>query len=191
MFAARNSLVDSYCFSTTVNVCAHHFAACVSLLSPSLHGTAADARLLPEWRHALTETLHEQPPSSWHLLKLLGQGASMQPQLGKDGAARRRACANRIFACNSVGSSALLSFGTAAVLMHSDNASIVLRALEKRAKTRIAVDVALADAYLRFELDMADSIFAAANVTTEFGSTQVGLTPPAPPASLKHRNFHI
>jgi hypothetical protein len=143
-----------------------------------------DTRFDDMWRHKLQRTLTTTPIGTWHLLKLTGSQAqrNSSPMPVSQARLLRQECAKMvannsrwgIFACANVFSarnSSFFSFGTAAFLMHTDNASTVLEVLEEALSDAMAIDVELLNAYVTMQLEMAESSQSILLVDTSLDST--------------------
>ena len=98
-----------------------------------------------------------------------------------------------IFACANVFSarnSSFFSFGTAAFLMHTDNASTVLEVLEEALSDAMAIDVELLNAHFTYKLEVAESSESVLLVDTSLGSTHDPHDPHDPHDHQSHLQLH-
>lgn len=121
-----------------------------------------DASLLPGWLRRYQFALKERPISSWHLLKLTD--TSPRPQESAAARAELRFNATALLTQPSFGNPVNSGYGSttlgsAALAMHTDNASRVLSALDEivmgRGRTfSSAIDFSIAMAHIKGVLDV-------------------------------------
>ena len=165
-----------------------------------------DTRLDSKWRQKLQRILATTPIGTWHLLKLTGAQAHLLTSnlsLKPSSQARvlREECAKMvvhyqrmgIFACANVfhaSNSSFFTFGTAAFLMHTDNASTVLEVLEEALSEAMAIDVELLNAHFTYKLEVAESSESVLLVDTSLGSTHDPHDPHDPHDHQSHLQLH-
>ncbi|KAL1515250.1 hypothetical protein AB1Y20_001884 [Prymnesium parvum] len=127
--ACWNSIGSSLSFLNALRlVAANHAAPRAPMAAGFVLLLEDDARLQPGWRNEMRALLRRHPPSTWHIAKLTGGGFLLQqpPEEGFPKASWAGTVVHRLVTLVPP-----TIWGTAAILLHSDNASFVLKLLEE------------------------------------------------------------